>query len=232
MVIIIDDLGHQLANGRAAVDLPGRVNYAILPYTPYGKRLARQAYREGKEVLLHAPMSNLGLKPLGRGALTPDLSRAEFDATLAAALEQVPHARGVNNHMGSDLTRRRTQMEWLMQQLARRGLYFVDSRTEAGTVAATVASEQRVPNLSRQVFLDNERSPAAIAERFGHLQRLAREEGLAVAIGHPYPETLAFLHEALPKLVRQGYRLATVSEVLERRAPAPAAIAEGTQYAQ
>lgn len=214
LVIIIDDLGHQLANGRAAVALPGKLNYAVLPYTPYGKRLARAAHRGGKEVLLHAPMSNLAHKPLGRGALTPELDRAQFEATLDASLAQVPHVRGVNNHMGSDLTRRRPQMQWLMAQLSRRKLYFVDSRTEKGTVAADVASEQHVPNLSRQVFLDNQRSREAIAERFAHFTRLAREQGLAVAIGHPYPETIAYLREVLPGLRERGFRLALVSEAL------------------
>lgn len=214
LVIIIDDIGYRLDHGRAAVALPGKLNYAVLPYTPHGQRLARAAHRLGKEVLLHAPMSNLGRKPLGPGALTPELSREQFASALTASLATVPHARGVNNHMGSDLTRRRPQMQWLMESLAGRGLYFVDSRTDKGTVAAAVASEQRVPNLSRQVFLDNSREPAAIAERFDHLTRLAREKGLAVAIGHPYPETIAFLRRALPALDSQGFRLALVSEVL------------------
>nr|WP_281290173.1 divergent polysaccharide deacetylase family protein [Parahaliea aestuarii] len=210
----MDDIGNQLGAGRSAVELPGRLNYAVLPHTPHGPALAELAHRRGKEVLLHQPMSNLAHKPLGRGGLTPELPRERFDSVLQAAIASVPHARGLNNHMGSDLTRRRPQMEWLMAELADRQLYFVDSRTDKGTVAATVAGETRVPHLSRQVFLDNQRNPEAIAERFAHFTRLARERGTAVAIGHPYPETIAFLQQALPSLASGPYRLALVSEVL------------------
>jgi polysaccharide deacetylase 2 family uncharacterized protein YibQ len=116
--------------------------------------------------------------------------------------------------MGSDLTQRRRQMTWLMQELRWRDLYFVDSRTSDKTVAASVAADFRVPHLSRQVFLDNDASLEAIDERFKVLTARAREEGLAVAIGHPYRATIDYLQAALPTLEEQGFRLASVSQAL------------------
>lgn len=214
LVIIIDDLGNRLLEGEATIRLPGRLSVAVLPHTAHGGHLARQAHRAGKEVLLHAPMTALDQRPLGPGALTAELSEAEFRATLEQALADVPHVTGVNNHMGSDLTRQRKQMQWLMRLLAEQNLYFVDSRTNRETVAATVAAEAGLPHLSRQVFLDNVPTREAIAERFAVLVERARREGLGVAIGHPYPETIAYLQEVLPTLEGQGLRLATVSEVL------------------
>jgi polysaccharide deacetylase 2 family uncharacterized protein YibQ len=213
LVLIIDDIGHQLTNGRAAVDLPGKLNIAILPYTPHGKSLAERAHRLGKEVLLHAPMSSLGDQPLGRGGLTPELSEAEFRNMLREDLGQVPHARGINNHMGSDLTRRHQQMGWLMGELQQQQLYFVDSRTSHETVAAATAGEYGVPHLSRQVFLDNDRDAEAIENRFREALELVNTTGSAVAIGHPYPETIRYLQEALPQLASQGIRLAYASEL-------------------
>ncbi|MEQ9463691.1 MAG: divergent polysaccharide deacetylase family protein [Haliea sp.] len=214
LVIIIDDLGNRLKEGQETVRLPGRINVAVLPHTPHGARLAEEAHREGKEVMLHAPMSALDGKPLGPGGLTAELSETEFRATLAAALATVPHVQGVNNHMGSDLTRQPEPMRWLMAELTARQLYFVDSRTHALTVAAAAAREAGLPHLSRQVFLDNIAEPAAIAEQFLAAVEQARRLGKAVAIGHPFPETIAFLQAVLPGLEEQGVRLATVSEVL------------------
>lgn len=214
IVIIIDDLGHSLRRGREAVALPGDLTYAVIPFTTHGAQLANEAHRAGKEVMLHAPMSTLDTAAPGEGALTPELSREEFHRALAAGLADIPHVRGVNNHMGSDLTRRRQQMAWLMRELRWQDLYFVDSRTNRETVAATVAAEFNVPHLSRHVFLDNVRSPEAIGERFGALLERAEQEGLAVAIGHPYPETLAFLRDALPSLAERGVELLSVSGAL------------------
>lgn len=215
LVIIIDDLGNHLARGREALALPGALTYAVIPFTRHGEALARTAGQQGREVMVHAPMSNLEGTPLGRGGLTAELTREEFRTRLRAALQSLPMARGLNNHMGSELTQLRPQMAWLMQELRWRDMYFVDSRTSDRTVAATVAQEFRVPHLSRQVFLDNERDPKKIAARFEEALARARDEGVAVAIGHPYPETIAFLREALPAMAEEGVRLARVSDVLQ-----------------
>jgi polysaccharide deacetylase 2 family uncharacterized protein YibQ len=185
LVIIIDDMGHNLRRGKDALALPGKLNFAVIPYTPFGKQLAESAHRSGKEVMLHAPMSTIEHLPLGTGGLTPKLSRQEFQDTISAALATVPLVRGINNHMGSDLTQRREQMAWLMQDLRWQDLYFVDSRTSGKSVAATVATEFDVPNLSRHVFLDNEPTPEAIDARFTELLAVVNKHGLAVAIGHP-----------------------------------------------
>ena len=214
LVIIIDDLGHQLQRGREAVDLPGPVTLAVLPHTPFGPELARRAFERGQEVMLHAPMSNIADKPLGDGALTAELDETEFRRRLEAALAEVPHVRGVNNHMGSHLTQQGRQMAWLMQVLRQHQLYFVDSRTSHLTVAARTAEAAGIPHLSRNVFLDNQRDIEAIRERFERALALARETGVAVAIGHPYPETLEYLAETLPGLAKQGIHLLHVSEAL------------------
>lgn len=214
LVIIIDDLGHQLSNGRQAADLPGAITLSILPYTGHGDRIAKRGFKAGKEIMLHAPMSNLANQPIGAGGLTPELSEEEFRATLTASLQQIPHVQGVNNHMGSELTQYRLQMGWLMDELKARALYFVDSRTSSDTVAASVAQEYALPHLSRQVFLDNEATREAIEERFNAAVSRAKKDGLAVAIGHPYKATLDFLAEALPALSEQNIELVTVSAAL------------------
>lgn len=214
LVLIIDDIGFNLHRGSQALGLPGKITFSVIPYTPHGKALALHAHNSGKEVMLHAPMSTVEGLPLGRGGLTAEQSRAEFRDTLAAALQQVPYVRGVNNHMGSDLTQRRPQMAWLMQALRQQDLYFVDSRTIHRSVAATVAAEFSVPHLSRHVFLDNERTMEAIDERFQALLATVERNGVAVAIGHPYPETIAYLRQALPLLAERGINLAFASEVL------------------
>jgi polysaccharide deacetylase 2 family uncharacterized protein YibQ len=215
VILIIDDLGHHLHRGIRAIELPGKVNVAILPHTPGSRLLAERAGAAGQEVILHAPMSNIHHKPLGPGGLTSDMSEQVFLDTLSRSLGSTPHARGVSNHMGSQLTGQREPMAWLMRELGRRGLYFIDSRTSTLSVAATTASEFRIPNLSRHVFLDNDRTSDAIAGQFEKVLELASREGLGVAIGHPHEATLAYLQETLPTLKARGYQLALVSEVLK-----------------
>lgn len=222
IAIIIDDLGNQLDSGRRVVGLPGALTCAFLPETPFAARLAEAAHASGKEVMLHLPMQSVEERPLGPGALSLDMTQAEFFSTLARALASVPHVRGINNHMGSLLTRHPGHMDWLMQGLAAGpDLFFVDSRTTAQTVAFRMAEERRLPYIERDVFLDSETgSSEYVRGQYERLVARARSQGFALAIGHPYPETLEVLERELAALEARGIRLVPVSALIwikERR---------------
>ena len=214
--IVIDDMGKRLPNGRRVLALPGPVACAFLPHARYTDVLARRAHATGKEVLLHLPMDSVDARPLDAGAVTLDMTQRQFTATVLDDLASVPHAIGINNHMGSLLTRHPGHMLWLMRVMQQQApLLFVDSRTTVETVAQRVALENGVPSVERNVFLDNEADAGAIGYQFERLLKLARKHGGALAIGHPYPQTLALLEQQLPLLKQRGIRLVTVSELIE-----------------
>jgi polysaccharide deacetylase 2 family uncharacterized protein YibQ len=216
--IVIDDIGPALKPGQRAIDLPGPVAFAFLPHTQHSTQLAEAAAQRDKEVLLHLPMQAMQDGPLGPGAVTLDMDQVEFIATVRSALAAVPHTTGVNNHMGSLLTRHPGHMTWLMQELKARGdLFFLDSRTSVQTVAERMAREQGVPAMRRHVFLDHDPSPAAVAAEFERLLALARRQGHAIAIGHPYTSTLSLLEQRLPLLKAQGVELIPLREMLLRQ---------------
>lgn len=216
IALIIDDLGYEFAAGQRAVTLPGPVACAVLPATPRGRQLAELAARNGKEVLLHLPLQAENY--VGKrepGALLLDMSRQQFAAMFAENLASVPHVIGVNNHRGSLLTRHPGHMSWLMEELrARDSLFFVDSYTTHHSIALQLAEEAGVKAARRDVFLDSDRRPVAVAGEFARLLKLARQHGSAIAIGHPYPETLGFLEDALPRLAAEGIDLVKLSELL------------------
>lgn len=218
IAIIIDDLGHNRAQGHRALDLPAPITYAMLPYAQYSRELAERAQALGKEVMLHLPMANVSGKRLGPGALVPDLSRQEFIETLEAALAEVPYARGLNNHMGSLLTSQNLEMDWLMTEIKRREMFFVDSRTTPHTVALATASDHAIFSSSRDVFLDNEQTLEAIDAAFELLVANAKRNRTAIAIGHPYEVTLDYLEAVLPTLAERDIVVVPVSHgiALER----------------
>lgn len=230
IAIIIDDIGDRHAEGLAAVSLPGAVACAFLPHTPHARELALRAHSNGKEVMLHLPLQSLHDKALGPGAITLETTETEFRRTLAENLLAIPHARGVNNHMGSLLTLHPGHMTWLMQYLAsQEKMFFVDSYTHVDSVAMAMAAERGVPAARRDVFLDNVAEHDAIDTQFKRLIRLARERGSAIGIGHPYPATMQFLAEQLPELEAEyGVELVPVSALLKRHAPLNPAPASAT----
>jgi len=216
IVIIIDDLGYHVDAGLRAIELPGPVSYAVLPATPNSRVLALLAHQRGKEVLLHLPFESQDRENRDEpGAITLDMSRAAFHEAFASALASVPHAIGVSNHRGSLLTRHPGHMSWLMEEIAAHdGMFFVDSYTTHQSVAMQIAAEQGIAAARRHVFLDNDRSATALENAFAELTERARRDGLAVAIGHPYPETLAFLEARLTELDTERVELVPVSAVV------------------
>lgn len=219
ITIIIDDIGNRLNSDSRAIALPGPISYAVLPHTPYAGRMARLAHRLDKDVLVHLPMeAGIADHLLGPGALRRDMSAGEFSTTVRAGIAAVPHAVGISNHMGSVLTGDSHAMQQLMRLLQPTGLFYLDSYTNADSVAGESAARHRVPYLRRDVFLDNDRDPDAIRHQFARLLTLARERGRAIAIGHPHPETLAVLGELLPQLNLLGVRLVGIRAMLNQEA--------------
>lgn len=217
LLLIIDDVGNNRALGQQTLALPGPLNLAFLPHTPHARSLASQAFQQGHGILLHAPMANEQGAKLGPGGLYPDMDAATLQQTLRDNLAAIPHVQGVNNHMGSLLTQNTEAMAALMPVIAEAGLYFVDSLTNPNSVALEQAMLAGIPALERDVFLDNDLRPAALQRQFGQAVALARERGYAVLIGHPYPETLAFLRTALPALAVQQVQLQRIDQFLQQR---------------
>ena len=213
MSIIIDDLGQSTERDSRTLALPGPVTMAIMPDTPHASDFARQAHKAGKTVILHMPMD----PATGPYAWHPGIAIEELARRLETALAKVPYAAGINNHMGSRMTAQREPMARLMGELQQRHLFFVDSRTSAATVAAAEAQRISLAHVSRDVFLDDVRTTEAIS---GQLQlgiALARKQGSAVLIGHPYPQTLEVLERALPQLKGQGIELIKLSQMIAVR---------------
>lgn len=198
LAIVIDDLGYSRARDQRALDLPGNLTYAVLPGSPYAAEIAAAATGAGKEIILHQPMQTIGQPHRHeQGALHTDLSEEEFRKTLNQNLLAVPGIVGINNHRGSLLTSSAPAMQQLMSQLAHRGLYFLDSRTTAATVAHDTAKDWGIPTLKRDVFLDHVRTPEAVAKEFRRALGIARKQGFAIMIAHPHTVSLDHLSQAL-----------------------------------
>jgi polysaccharide deacetylase 2 family uncharacterized protein YibQ len=196
--------------------LPGPIACAVLPETPRGRSLAEYAHKNGKEVLLHLPLqsSTSGGSP-DPGGLLLDMSRGQFAATFNGSFSSIPHVIGINNHRGSLLTRHPGHMSWLMEEIKQRGnLFFIDSFTTHESIALDLAREHGVPAARRDVFLDPDPGKETVQREFARLKSLALKRGFALGIGHPYPITLEFLEQELPKLADEKIELISVSELV------------------
>lgn len=216
VAVVIDDLGRSLADLDTLAALGVPLSYAVLPFETHTPEVVAELRRRGREVLVHLPMEPANGANPGPGALTRAMGRRELVRATREALAAVPGAVGVNNHMGSGLSTDARAMRAVLGVLAKRELFFLDSRTTVDTVAYRVATSLGIPAAERQVFLDREPTTEEITHQFRRLLALARERGSATAIGHPYPETLAVLAREIPVAVDRGYDFVPVSFLLRR----------------
>lgn len=215
IAIVIDDIGYKTTDQKMlALDAP--LTFAVLPHTPMGYEYAYLAAQKQRDVIIHLPMqADTNNHLLGAGALMSQMNKLEYQTTLLSALEDIPFAVGINNHMGSKLTRMDKPMGWTMELLRQHNMFFLDSKTTKQSRVADVASEFGVETLERSVFLDHYKSTKSIRIQMKRLIKLAKKNGQAVAIGHPYPETYEVLKQLLPQLKHLGIELVPLSDLVE-----------------
>jgi polysaccharide deacetylase 2 family uncharacterized protein YibQ len=217
--IVIDDFGNGMNGTAEMLKLPVKITAAIMPFMPTTKQDAEEAYRLGHDVIVHMPMEpNKGLKKwLGPGALTTDLSDAEVKKRVEDAIRDVPHAIGMNNHMGSKVTADERMMRIVLGVCKEHGLFFLDSRTTYKTVVPKVAAELGVPLVSNDVFLDDVYTVEHISKQIGVLRKHLETHTSCITIGHVGPaglKTAAVLKQSIPGM-QQNVQFVKLTALIE-----------------
>jgi hypothetical protein len=229
VAVVIDDLGADIVRTRQAIALPAAVALAFLPYPDSTPTLAREAGRRGHEILAHVPMQAIGVQDPGPMSLSPALPASENVRRLAWALDRVPGFGGINNHEGSLFTADRAALFPVMETLAVRHAFFLDSRTVAGSQIVRTARAFGVASAGRDIFLDDIQTIDGIDAQLHALENCARRNGVAIAIGHPHATTLDAVGYWATR--RADVRLVTLAEAIrlktEREARRSLALAGG-----
>jgi polysaccharide deacetylase 2 family uncharacterized protein YibQ len=216
LVFIIDDAGNNLRELEPFLRIQFPFTIAVLPGLPYSAEAARLIRESGKEVILHQPMEALGGQEPGPGAIYSNMSAAEIRAVLSRNIDEVGPVAGINNHQGSKITMDKEAMQTILAFCNEKGIYFIDSRTTADTVASVVAKQMGIKIAERNIFIDNEQNKDAMLRYItGGLTR-AQRNGSAVMIGHTWSLNLAsLLAEQFPGFVEQGYTLKSASDIIK-----------------
>ena len=214
--LIIDDFGYNLnsvVKQFLKLDIPA--TFAIIPGHAYSRRVADLASKEGFEIMIHMPMESKDFLP-GEDdfILSKRMTREEIRSRLSNAFHEIPQAKGVNNHQGSDATESRRVMRIVAEVLKAEGKYFIDSKTSAKSVAVDQMKQAKVPVAVRAVFVDYEDQQDIVAKQLKQLAKMSREKGMAIGIAHPRINTLTVFRKEIPRLKDEGFDFILGSEVV------------------
>ncbi|SDJ90533.1 MULTISPECIES: divergent polysaccharide deacetylase family protein [unclassified Paenibacillus] len=208
MAIIIDDAGNDMKGTSEILATPVKLTLAVMPFLPTTKKDAIAAHEKGMDVIVHMPMEPKKGRPewLGPGAITTNLTDEEVRDRVEKAIDEVPYAVGMNNHMGSKITSDKRIMSIVLDVCQERGLFFVDSRTNFRSVVGELAITKNMPPVGNDIFLDDHNSKQQIRKQMDLAAQRALDKDVCVVIGHVGHtglNTSAVVHESVSRLKGQ-----------------------------
>ncbi|MGP8154843.1 MAG: divergent polysaccharide deacetylase family protein [Smithella sp.] len=217
VAIIVDDIGFNLSAVKELLKINADLTFAILPFQAHTREAAEMCHKAKRETLLHLPMEPVSYpreKP-GEGALFTDMNDEELVLQLNKNIADVPYISGVNNHMGSKFMTDEKKLILIFNELKKKKLFFVDSRTSVDTNAYAAAKKTGLRIAERKIFIDNNRDYNKI---YANLINIAKDKDVSpqIIIGHPYPETIRALKEATKALREKGISIVPVSEIINQ----------------
>lgn len=208
LAIIIDDVGNDMRGTAEILAMPVKLTVAVMPFLPTTKKDAIAAHEKGMDVIVHMPMEPKKGRPewLGPGAITSNLTDEEVRSRVEKAIDDVPHAIGMNNHMGSKITSDKRIMSIVLDVCNERGLFFVDSRTNFRSVVGELAVSKNMPPVGNDIFLDDQNSKQHIRKQLDLAAQRAIDKNICVVIGHvghSGMNTSAVIRESVSRLQNQ-----------------------------
>ncbi len=219
IAIVIDDMGLDRKRSRRMwEDEPAALTLSFMTYADALPAQTRAARTYGHELMLHVSMepTSKNVDP-GPHVLMRAMSDIQLKKMLDWGLGRFKGYVGINNHMGSRFTEDAHAMKVVLADLKSRGLLFLDSRTSAKTTAMQVAQTLGMTILERNVFLDNDNAPDKVLKQLERTETLARENGYAIAIGHPRDATIKVLKTWIPAAQARGLNIVPISAIMKRK---------------
>ena len=191
LVLIIDDVAtFEHASMIKSIGL--KITPSIFPATkthPDTPNIARTF----EFYMIHLPMQAKHFDSPEIGTLTINESFESMHEKIKKIRKDFPRAKYTNNHTGSRFTSDYDAMDKAYRALIEQGFIFVDSKTIAQTAVARAAKKYNQPYISRDIFLDDDPSAAAVKRELVAAVNLAKKRGYAIAIGHPKKNTIAVI---------------------------------------
>ncbi len=156
---------------------------------------------EFKTYMVHLPLAAYNYKDT-TGALSQNATPTQIKKKITEIKKQFKNLQYINNHTGSAFTQNYKATKILLKELKAQGIKFVDSKTTPNSAVPKASQELGLSYVYRDVFLDNEQNEKSILHQLQLAIKIAKKEGHAIAICHPYPATFKALKKAQDNILK------------------------------
>ena len=200
----------------AIAKLPGAVT---LGFAPYGAALAQQAAearKAGHETVLQAPMEGFSYPASAPGPHTLTTAAASADNldSLHWLMGRFAGYVAIANYLGGKFTADRHAVAPVLNEIAARGLGYLDDGSSPRSLAPDLAQALGMPSARADVIIDANPSSAALDEALERLVDLARQRGTAIGVASASPDSVEHLARWSSTLQAKGVALVPLSALM------------------
>jgi uncharacterized protein len=220
IAIIVGGLNVSANNTKLALErLPPAVTLAFVPFAVGAQSAVDKARETDHEVLLEVPMEPFDFPESdpGPNALMVAASSVENIRRLEWSLSRMTGYVGITNLLGARFMSEAANLEPVLQEVARRGLLFLDDGASKSSIAPTVARRADVAVAAGTLILDDVQGKDAIDKKLGDLEAEARRTGFAIGTGSALPVTVARIAAWAESAETRGFQLVPVSAFAVKR---------------
>jgi polysaccharide deacetylase 2 family uncharacterized protein YibQ len=216
IAIVIGGLAVSQTGTQAAIaKLPAEVTLAFAPQGNSIGRWMQDARRGGHEIVLQVPLEPFGYPSVnpGRNTLTVAAPPEENLEKLRWALSRTTNYVAVMNYMGARFSADAEALQPVMEELAKRGLGYIDDGTSARSQAPELALKDRVPLAVADATIDGVQERGAILKKLDELEATARARGFAIGTGSAFDVTVDTVAAWVAEAKKRGIEIVPVTAV-------------------
>ncbi|WP_075995627.1 divergent polysaccharide deacetylase family protein [Salaquimonas pukyongi] len=217
VVLIVGGIGISQTSSQEAVrKLPGTVTLAFAATGNSLMRWMQAARKKGHELLLQVPMEPYGASgnPAGSRLINSAASAEENLANLHWAMSRITNYVGIMNYQGGKLLSEPGALKPVFDEIAGRGLLFVDDGSSGANRSKAVADASLLPYARAHILIDAKRTRQDIAKQLEALVKEAKRTGLAIGVSNGYSETIDMIADFSSRANALGVEITPVSAIV------------------
>ncbi len=208
IALVIDGFG-LIQPTENSEELPAAVSFGVNASTNLNDPL----------INIHNTMLNIPLEPEDYSvefndsqSLLLNNSSDENIQRLVNILDKVQNNQGVYSSGDEKYTNSLSEVELLLSNLKQRNLIYLCGQRDKNAIVYQLAEKMSFHILANDVILDEIISSEAINKKLLELEKIAKQNGSAIATASSYPLTIELLKNWLPSLEDKGIRIMPIND--------------------
>ncbi len=217
VAIVISGLGlSQTGSQRAVQQLPAGVTLGFAASGNSLQRWMQEARRKGHEILLQIPLEpfDYPTNDPGPGTLLAANPAKENLVLLHQAMARLTNYTGILNYQGGRYLSDEKALRPVLQDMASRGLLFLDDGTSSLSKTETVANGVGLPHAFADVVLDGQLQKQAILRKLDEMERIAARNGTAIGVAMAFDESIDAVRQWSEEAAQRGVEIVGVSAIV------------------